>query len=385
MVAQRVVGRRSVPLNSAAVVQSAPWEALAVCAVLLFAPSLASQRSMPTWQLLGLMVALAVALFASSGVIAYAAVAVGAMIHAVDAWPRTRTGGLFLGASALVCVAASAAMTGERLTAAFLLSSLAVAIRAGVLPFHVGVAALCERAPVVQTQQLASTIALVFVHLRFVDHHAAAVELAPLLVRYGAIACFVAALMTLVQRDLRGLYRGTTAMHGGMLLAGMGAASLGNFAAALLVAVAMGLALGGLGVVITSLESRVGPVSFAGPGGLARTFPRLAAAFALFGGAGVGLPGTAGFVADDLLLHTLWMESPASTVTVILSSAMLAVATLLSFARVFLGRTTSSLAPDLHARERLVMVMLLLGLLTLGFAPWALLGPADAFLSGPPA
>ena len=53
-------------------------------------------------------------------------------------------------------------------------------------------------------------------------------------------------------------------------------------------------------------------MAFAGPGGRAGAFPRLAAAFALFGGAGVGLPGTAGFVADDLLLHTLWMDSPAS-------------------------------------------------------------------------
>jgi NADH-quinone oxidoreductase subunit M len=273
-------------------------------------------------------------------------------------------------------------MARDQLTAAFILSGLAVAFRAGVIPFHVGVTALCDRAPIVQTQQLASTIALVFVHLRFVDHHAAAVELAPFLVRYGAAACFVAALMTLVQRDLRGLYRGTTAMHGGMLFAGMGAASLGNFAAALLVAVAMGLALGGLGLVITSLEARVGPVSFAGPGGRAPVFPRLAAAFALFGAAGVGLPGTAGFVADDLLLHTLWMESPVSTVTVILSSAMLAVATLIGFSNVFLGRTTPSVAPDLHARERLVVVMLLIGLVTLGFAPWTLIGPADAFLSG---
>ena len=85
-------------------------------------------------------------------------------------------------------------MASGHLTAAFLLSCLAVAVRAGVMPFHVGVAALCDRAPAVQTQQLASTIALVFVHLRFVDHHEAAVELAPLLVRYGAAACFIAAL-----------------------------------------------------------------------------------------------------------------------------------------------------------------------------------------------
>lgn len=369
-------------MNGVLAVSPAPWEALVICTVLLFAPWAALQRSTPSWQLGGLAVTLAITLFAASGTAAYVAVAVGALLHAAGAWPRTRTGGLVLALSAFICLGVAAAIAGGHLAAAFLLSCLAVALRAGVLPFHVGVAELCDRVPVVQTQQLASTIALVFVHLRFVDHHDAAVALAPVLVRYGATACFVAALMTLVQRDLRGLYRGTTTMHGGMLLAGMGAASLGNFAAALLVAVAMGLALGGFGLVMTSLEARVGRVVFAGPGGRAAAFPRMAAAFALFGGAGVALPGTAGFVADDLLLHTLWMESPVSTVIVILSSAMLAVATLIGFSHVFLGRATPSLAPDLHARERVVVVMLLVGLVTLGFAPWALIGPADAFLSG---
>ena len=72
----------------------------------------------------------------------------------------------------------------------------------------------------------------------------------------------------------------------------------------------MGLALGGLGMMITSLEERVGPVAFAGPGGRGTVFPRLAVLFALFGGAGVGMPGTSSFVADDVLLHTLWMASP---------------------------------------------------------------------------
>ena len=105
-----------------------------------------------------------------------------------------------------------------------MLSTLAIALRAGVLPLHVGVASLCDRAPVVQTQQLASTIALVFVHLRFVDHHPAASRPGAVLVRYGAVACMAGALLTVVQRDLRGFYRGTTSMHGGMLLAALGAA-----------------------------------------------------------------------------------------------------------------------------------------------------------------
>jgi NADH-quinone oxidoreductase subunit M len=365
-------------------VQTAPWETLAVCMLLLVAPVVVSQQAQRAWHLLTLAGALVVALLAPTGEIAYFAVAAGASMHALTVVRATRTGAATLAVSAIAAIGVAIALRQEQMAIAFGLSCLCIALRAGVIPLHVGVASICDRLPFVQTQQLSSTIALVFVHLRFVDHHAAAIEFAPLLVRYGAAATITAALMTLVQRDLRGLYRGTTAMHGGMLMAAVGAASLDNFAAALLVAVAMGLALGGLGLMITSLEERVGPVSFHGPGGRAGGLPKLATAFALFGGAGVGLPGTAGFVADDLLLHTLWMESPTSTVTVILSSALLAVTTLIAFSRVFLGRTVATLAPDLYPRERVVVVTIVLLLVLLGFAPGVLLGPADAFLSNVP-
>jgi NADH:ubiquinone oxidoreductase subunit 4 (subunit M) len=86
-------------------------------------------------------------------------------------------------------------------------------------------------------------------------------------------------------------------------------------------------------------------------------------------------------VADDLLLHTLWIESPTSTVTMILSSALLAVSSLIAYSKTFLGRTTPSHAPDMFRRERVVAVLLVLLLLVLGFAPGILLTPADAFLS----
>ncbi|WP_082820949.1 proton-conducting transporter membrane subunit [Gemmatimonas phototrophica] len=364
---------------------SAPWETLLVCALLSAAPVVAQPQRHRTWMLLSLMVVQAVALFAGNGSVAYAAVAASALMHAATAWSATRTGGVMLVLSAILAIGASVAVGGDHMSVALALSGVAIALRAGVMPLHVGVAALNDRAPFVQTQQMASLIALVFVHLRFVDHHNVAIQAAPWLVRIGAGAAMGAALITLVQRDLRGFVRGTTAMHGGMLLAALGTASIGNFGAALLVAVTMGLALGGLGIMTSALESRVGAVSFVGRGGRVAAFPVLAAAFALFGGAGVGLPGMAGFVADDLLLHTLWMESPTSTVAMILSSAFLAVATLMTYSTVFLGRGTPSLAPDLLTRERVVAAMLILLLLLLGFAPGVLLSPADAFLSGPPA
>ncbi|MEP7118965.1 MAG: proton-conducting transporter membrane subunit [Acidobacteriota bacterium] len=360
---------------------SAPWESLFFCLVLLAAPVVAAAWQSARWTLGVLAVAITAALFAPYGPLAYLAVAVTVVLHGLDAWRSTRTGAVTLFAVALLSVGVAVALHFGQLTAAFVLSTLAVAIRSGVWPLHVGVASLCERAPVVQTQQLASLVALVFVHLRFVDHHPEALALAPMVARLGAFTAFLGALLATVQSDLRGFYRATTSMHGGLILAAIGVASRDNFAAALLVTVAGSLALGGLGIMITSLEQRVGPVRFTKLGGLARSFPRLTAAFALFGVAGVAMPGTAGFIADDLLLHTLWRDSPGSTVIVILSSALLAVSTLVTYSTVFLGKAVPVLAPDLTARERVVAVVLLALLVVLGVAPGWLLAPADAFLS----
>jgi NADH-quinone oxidoreductase subunit M len=364
---------------------TAPWEALLVCLLLLVAPALTSPRARNLPLLAALAAAIVATLFSAGGAAAYLAAAVTALLQAVNAARAARTGALMLTLAAALTAAASFAIGGDDLTVAFWLSSAAIALRAGMLPLHLGVASLCERAPVVQVQQAASTIALVFIHLRFVDHGEMAMAVAPTMVRIGAAATITGALMTLVQRDLRGFYRGTTVAHGGMLVAALGTAPLGNFAAALLVAVTIGLALGGLGMMITALEARVGDVSQAGPGGRVGAFPRLAAAFAVFGGAGVGLPGTAGFVADDLLLHTLWLNSPTSAVLVILSAALIAVTTLVVFARVFLGRTVPSPAPDLYRRERVAAALLLGLLIGLGVAPGLLLRPADAFLTLPTA
>jgi NADH-quinone oxidoreductase subunit M len=357
---------------------------MAVCVLMLLAAAASSPRRSAPWRELLLVAALTVALFTSSAGLAFAALSGAAIVHAIGAGRESRTGAGVLVLSALITLAAAGAAGLGALTAAFVLSAAAIALRSGVLPFHLGAASLCERVPLIQAEQLATMVALVFVHLRFVDHHAGAAAIGPWLVRYGALACIVAALMSTVQRDLRGFYRTTNAMHGGMLMAALGTASLGNFGAALLVAVSMALALGGLGMMITSLEERVGAVVYGGPGGRGPTFPKIAVLFALFGGAGVGMPGTSSFVADDLLLHTLWLASPAATLTVILSSALLAVATLTCISRVFLGRATPSLAPDLGLRERLIGTAVILLLLTLGLVPSLLLGPAEAFLTGAP-
>jgi NADH-quinone oxidoreductase subunit M len=354
-----------------------PWMLIALSLLLLVAPSIAEPLHR-RWHLPTLIVALLVALLAAPPLMAYAAIAVGALVHARSAWPTSRTGGAVLIVSAVTAISVPAMLHQGNLDAAFALSILTIALRAGVMPLHIGVSSLCDRATVVQTQQLATGMALVFAHLRFLNDADLGDSIGLLLERYGSATALIAALITIVQTDMRGFYRGTMAMHAGMLLAVLGSSALGHPGAALMVAVTVGLALGGIGMMITSLEERVGNASFSGPGGRVGAFPKLALAFAVFGFAGVAVPGTAGFIADDLVLHGLWMDNPASAIAIILSSAILAVATLVAYSRVFLGGNTPSRAPDLYPRERLVAAALVLVLIFLGLFPNVLLDPLYA-------
>lgn len=363
-----------------------PWAVPAtiwlLATLILWAPHWTGRVSMSTDHVPGITVLLAVTIFAPSGVVAFLAAALAAGLHAWRARPHTRTGAVTLALSGAAAMVAAVALVLEMPVLVFAASGTSIALRVGLIPFHTGVAQLCERLPALQSQQLATTIALVVAHLRFADQVTLAYDLAPMLVRYGAVMTLLPALMALVQKDLRGFYRCATVMHGGMLFAAIGAAGRGHATAALMVVITTAAAMGGMGVMVSALEDRTGPVSLGGPGGRVQAFPRLAAAFALFGGAGVAMPGTAGFIADDLLLHALWEESVPATVTMILGSAVLAVATLQSWSRIFLGKAVPSLAPDLAFRERTVVVGLVLLLVWLGVTPGVLLTPAETFLGG---
>jgi len=351
-----------------------------IAAVVLWAPVVADRRPEGEAHTLSLTVLLALALFTGNGIVAYAAVAVSAALHAHAAlkWDRAATVAMALSAAGAF-LAAIALWRGNG-ELAFIGSTAAMAMRVGLVPFHVGTARLADRFAGLQTQQLATTVGLMVAHLRFGVAVPLAYDLAPLFVRYGAVMTLAPALMAMVQRDLRGFYRNATVMHGGMLFAAMGAAGHGHLAAALMVMITTALAMAGVGLMVSALEARVGAVSLNGPGGYVRAFPRLAAAFLIFGGSGVAMPGTAGFIADDLMLHALWEESVIGTLLIIVGSATLAIATLVAYSKVFLGRPVSSLAPDLTVRERWVAVLLVVLLVWLGITPGVLLTPADSYL-----
>jgi NADH-quinone oxidoreductase subunit M len=341
-------------------------------ATLLLYASVPRGMSIPTSAMSAILIisSTTVAVFSSRADLAYLGAGLSTAVLATVAWRSTRVGSVMLAASAAGTVGAALAFrldTGGEWP--FYLSLIVLALRCGIFPVHAGIAALSRRAPALQSRQFATLLVLVFVHLRFADHVPEARELARLVVGVGAASALFFAVTSLARTTLGGLLAGSTLMHGGLLFAAVGAAGRGHHAAALFACVTMALAVGGLAYMVLALEARTGSVGLATFHGRARTFPRLTAAFAFLGACGVGMPGTAGFIADDLLLHALWEESVTATVAVALASALLAIATLRAVASVAFGAPHPSVAPDLLPAERRTAVAYVIFLVLVGLLP----------------
>jgi len=318
----------------------------------------------------------ALALLMPHGALAYGLLALATGAHAYQARPAgLQAAAMMLVAAVALALGAAALLLAGPSALAFYMSILALILRAGLLGLHGGMSALWRKLPALQVQQYTTLLVLVFSHLRFSDH-ATALAAADAIVILGASSALIFGLTSLVQRNLDGLLRASMLMHGGLMIAATGAAGKGHAVAALFVSLSMTLAVVGLCLMVLALEARVGKVTLLRPGGRARAFPRLAAAFGFFGAAGVGMPGTAGFIADDLILHALWSESVYATIAVALASALLAIATLRAITLCFMGPQTGSVAPDLLPAERLFAFGLVLLLLVSGLTPQLVVGAA---------
>lgn len=364
---------------------SAPLMVWVLASLVSWAPTLAHPRYEGAAQagLASVWLALALMTEAQPAVTALVLAAATAT-HAWHSRNISRVGSRSLGLASALLVALAGGLVAGAPELAFVMSILAIALIAGVVPLHVGVTALAERAPVLQVRVFGTVMVLVWVHLRDLDHLPVAAQIAPALVRVAAVLTLVPALLALVAKDASELYRAVVVTHAGMLMMAVAAAGDGHYVAALFAALTIGLAMGGLGLVMGALGDRAGRILLTGYGGRVASFPALAACFALFGAAGVGLPGTVGFIADDLLLHAIWEESALGATLLIFASATLAVAILVGFSHIFLGPPSSSMAPDLSPRERRTLFGLLLLLIGLGVAPQVLVTPASVVLGGVP-
>lgn len=318
-----------------------------------------------------------IASFSTQIEIALSAIGVITLLHSLSA--------RFLWPAAILSFGAAFLHWRQFENLAFLASYFIILYRAGIWPFHKNVIQLTIRAPEAQVRQLATLLPLVYIHLRYLDHLPMATWIAPWAILAGAFLTFLSALATLGAKSLNGFFSNATLTHAGMLMMAVAASGQGHHGAALFAAITMSLSLGGLATMVRGVQERLGSGPFSEMGGIASTFPKLTIGFLFFGAAGVALPGTAGFIADDLLLHALWSGSVLGTILTILASGILAIATWMTCTKTFFGkpRIWKSIAifEDLDFRDRILAFSIAFTLILLGFAPSILMGPANQILN----
>lgn len=197
-------------------------------------------------------------------------------------------------------------------------------------------------------------------------------EWAWLMVALSLIAVVYVGLVALVQTDMKKLVAYSSVAHMGFVTLGFFVFNDLGVSGGLVQMIAHGFVSGAMFLAIGVLYDRVHSREIAAYGGVINTMPRFAAFALLFFMANCGLPGTAGFVGEWMVIlaavqSNFWIGLTAAT-ALILGAAY----TLWMFKRVYLGpianENVRSLS-DIGSREFLIFALLALAVLAMGIYP----------------
>ena len=182
-----------------------------------------------------------------------------------------------------------------------------------------------------------------------------------------------AAWLGLAQKDVRRMFGYFFMSQSAVVLAGITCDNLGGLAGGLTLWISSILSLTGFGVALRALEARRGVLSLDVFHGGYQRMPLLAAGFLVLGLACVGIPGTLGFVAQELLVDGSVEAFPGFGFLVGVAAAFNGITVLRAYGSLFCGTFTSPSQEQLRPREKLAMLGLVAFLLACGIWPVPLL------------
>ena len=196
----------------------------------------------------------------------------------------------------------------------------------------------------------------------------------------GVASILYGGLVALTQPNLRRLLAFAALTHVGLATVGVFSLNQQGVQGALLLMVNVAVSATGLALLAGALHARLGSTELTSLGGLARYAPRLAAAFLVFGLAGIGLPGTSGFPAELLVFIGAFRAQPPLAALALLGAILGAAYFLSFFERAFLGPATREAVRtirDLRPREAAAAAVLATAILAVGAFPGPLLEITD--------
>ena len=197
-------------------------------------------------------------------------------------------------------------------------------------------------------------------------------EWAWLMITLSLIAVIYVGLVAMVQQDMKKLVAYSSVAHMGFVTLGFFVFSDLGLSGGLVQMVSHGFVSAAMFLAIGVLYDRVHSREIADYGGVVNTMPRFAAFALLFTMANAGLPGTAGFVGEWMVIiaavkANFWIGLLAAT-ALIFGAAY----SLWMFKRVYLGEPGNDEVrglSDINAREFLVMALLAIAVLAMGVYP----------------
>jgi len=206
-------------------------------------------------------------------------------------------------------------------------------------------------------------------------------EWAWLMIALSLIAVIYVGLVALVQQDMKKLVAYSSVAHMGFVTLGFFIFNDMGITGGLIQMIAHGFVSGAMFLSIGVLYDRVHSREIASYGGVVNTMPRFTAFALLFAMANCGLPGTAGFVGEWMVIlgavkANFWIGVAAATA--LISGAAY---TLWMFKRVYLGPMVNDdvrKLTDINGREFLMLALLAIAVLWMGLYPKPITDVMDA-------
>jgi NADH-quinone oxidoreductase subunit M len=200
----------------------------------------------------------------------------------------------------------------------------------------------------------------------------AAREYSFVMIALSLIAVLYIGMVALVQQDMKKLVAYSSIAHMGFVTLGFFIFNQLGVAGAIVQMVSHGFVSGAMFLCIGVLYDRVHSRDIAAYGGVANTMPKFAAFAVLFAMANCGLPGTAGFVGEWMVIlgaveYNFWIALLAAT-TLVFGAAY----TLWMVKRVYFGDVANDKVralQDINAREFLMLSLLAVAVLWMGLYP----------------
>lgn len=199
---------------------------------------------------------------------------------------------------------------------------------------------------------------------------AAAASWSPLLLWLALGNILLIGMVTMAQRDLKFMLGNASVMHMGYAFLGLYAFSTTGVAAAVMMLFAHGLSVALLFLLADVVERRAGSCDMDDVCGLGQSAPVLMGLFTAAMLASIGLPGFANFWGELGIFVALWQSAtPWALYLALIGILISAVYGLRAVAAIFFGEPKEVSGGDILPLEKLPALLLLGGLLLVGFWP----------------